>query len=329
MSAIYPSPTAGLRVIIKDYYLSFFPQYLKKRADIFFDGVWPKWFFNALRCGKIIDEIAFRPRRYRDIIDPTNTDMPYLSKKLGIGYNIVIPDADVPSIMRVAVKLNELTPLQLERARTLYTGPRENFMNDVHRLQSYYAGLEGDGKKTTSNSNFLSIPPGLGWATIKSKKYKTHELFGSPFNTFADTYSSAFALERELFSSCGSFDKYVPFDRAAREGEDEKKLLIVNPPFDEVIIGEAADMVIRLVNDDARLLVIFVIPDWPEEGFPARQRLRWASQSYGTSRSAAESKFFNYGTDEYVPVSAAAVFVLSKKQCDITAADILKKWREI
>ena len=277
----------------------------------FFNGVWPKWVFNALRLGTL-PQPSFLPASLADVEDPTGTDLPFFEKK----YKTTLAPA------MTALPLKELPPapalpmrlpsaVQRQRARSLYKGAAASFESDLQTLFNMYLAI------SESTSNFFSVPPAL----FMNRGMKAHELFGSPLNTAAPTYSSAFKLEVDLFSSSGSYTDYVPVPGT---------LVVVNPPFDEDMMEDA----VRAAVGDAYMgvAVLLVLPNWSSATFKARQMLEKVAGvggqvpvSVAVVDDKTACKFYDYWTDSYIAATGVVIGVLG--EAGFTAQDVAAEWK--
>ena len=93
-------------------------------------------------------------------------------------------------------------------------------------------------------NNHLSVPPSL----IPDDGV---ELFGTAVNTKMN-YCSPFPIEKDFFSSKGSFFKY----------ELSNGFHIANPPFDETIMGAMAKRLDDQLSKQITADVVIIIPKW-------------------------------------------------------------------
>ncbi len=134
-----------------------------------------------------------------------------------------------------------ITDKQRQRAREMYSG--NSLDQDLCTLLKIYR-MVGD------NNTQLSMPP----------IFEGTECFGSPLNTHNQKYCSPFEIEKK-FGSLGSFFDYVP--KLIKKKEPE--LLLCNPPFDEDLMAEMADVLIKVVRERSNVGAIIVIPVWDNE----------------------------------------------------------------
>lgn len=278
------------------------------RLSRFFDGVYPKWVFNAIQNG-YSEDILLKPGVKTPMLHLSNiilwSDLEYFAARNPVTYNRdVIPESNSSFLTAIEVEVPKLSPFQLDRLKTLYTG--DNFEKDVEILQGFYGGLGG-------TSNFLSVPPELKTGRV--------ELFGSPFNTHGP-YCSALQYEKNFFQSLGSFFDYQLVDNTE---------YIANPPFDETMIEAMA----KRLNDQLFLcketVVIIMLPDWPIASFKGRQTLvnsQFLVKSMSLPMNGSFS-YFDYTTERFIKVCKTVLITLSNSEWispDTTPDAISRKW---
>lgn len=161
----------------------------------------------------------------------------------------------------------------------------------------------------------------------KSKYYKSRaqmmpinitELFGSPFNT-KYKYCSAFEIDKIYFSSEGSFHKMKPENFGGNY-----HLLLVNPPFNEVMLLAASRFVLDLLDKRPNTGVLLSYPVWDSESqriigardyclnFEAYEILR--DSKYMKMRELCNSQhalFYNYNKNEFIRCCNAHIMLMT------------------
>jgi hypothetical protein len=159
------------------------------------------------------------------------------------------------------------------------------------------------------------------------------ELFGSPVNTLNDQYCSPFRDLETVFGSLGSF-----FDFKFTSGT-----YFMNPPFDELLMKNAALKVIDALRSRVPITVIVVIPAWDIQSQYEYHGKIYTDKEYDTltileasgfvrskkSMDYRTCKFFNYYTNEHVNLASCHLIVLSNTLYKITANDIALVWERI
>lgn len=139
----------------------------------------------------------------------------------------------------------EITEIQYNRLKEIYTGPPDLFNNMAYTVLYVYFNLGSLG-------NNGSVPIGLIDNTYI-------ELFGSPLNT-QQRYCSPFQFEVDYFSSLGNFFTY-------RLSPGQK--YTCNPPYSDSLLTETAK---RLISELQRngpqssIDIFMLIPVWDREG---------------------------------------------------------------
>lgn len=260
---VVESITATYHDFILDHFLISVTHGLRRIFVSYFNGIFPRMIFRSIKSGALATP-RIKPSTLKDFVEKSTIDYFNTKYNINITYN---PDLLIPiDIKMKSVKLPPLTHIQKERLIELWN-PKivgSSFENIVDNLHGVYVGMGGD-------SNFFSIPPSI----IKTlgQYGEVHELFGSPFNTCVPKYSSAIPIEITYFSSKGSYHLYIPPVSGNPPAPGKGQILYVNPPFGEEITLEAAEFCIRVAHQCPEITVVFIIPDWPVEGYPARQRL--------------------------------------------------------
>lgn len=178
-----------------------------------------------------------------------------------------------------------------------------------HRLHNVYKGNTYDTDRVNLLSryyylgglnNSLSIPPRI------LAMFKSHELFGTPFNTCSDTYCSPFDDER-CFGSSGSFFKFTEYN--------DESVYFANPPFDDFFCNNMSDKLIEEL--DKRLFsLIVIIPVW-DNTQQEKYNLKNFGLPFDCYNKLVQSKyfiqeeflhknsypFFNYFYNKYVYIS--------------------------
>jgi len=234
-------------------------------------------------------------------------------KKIWLNY------CDRDYIMKFNAHLGFIALEQERRLRNLFAGSEEDFKIKKSLLLSAYKFME-------NFNNHLSVPPKL------FEKTKIVELFGSPLNT-SQEYCSPFALEKECFSSKGSF-----FDYEINPG-----LNIANPPFDETIMENMADRLEDQLNQTPGINVICIIPVWDPES-QAKYGLKQGGKPFAAYTKLKNSRFFkegfyldkkmyrfwNYYSQRYIPVSAIHFILLGNTETLLfDPLKLLEQWRNL
>lgn len=304
-----PSITAGLHALLWDRVLRSLvaPNNVAKLQE-FYNSVFPKWFFNALRRGHL-DPDTFQLTPGSTLVSVVGqTDLTYFQNVHQIRVKALPESRDdsfaVVTIETLMVGLPTLHEKQIKHAAELYTGPSDDFDADLDYIRGLYEGLGG-------SSNFLSVPLSIKAGFI--------ELFGSPLNT-NNEYCSAFKFERERFSSLGSFFEYA--------FQPNQKYL-ANPPFDEQIMEEMALYINKQLDTVSNVTVVVVIPDW-RPPFAVRDILD--ASKYRKSSSLLNRhthQFYDHRNDAMINVCTSRLYVMSNEEWSdtaMTASKIADKW---
>jgi len=208
---------------------------------------------------------------------------------------------------------------QETRLKQVYKGSEDDFKGKRHLLLSAYNFMG-------TLNNHLSVPPTI------FKDAKIIELFGSPLNT-SQGYCSPFRLERELFSSNGSFFEY----------KIKPGLHVANPPFDETIMEDMADRLENQLDETPGVNIICVIPVWDPES-QAKHGLKVNGKPFAAYDKLKNSKhfkqgfylakhkypFWDYYNDKWTPASATHFIVLSNTEDLLFKPEkIIEDWSQI
>jgi hypothetical protein len=231
---------------------------------------------------------------------------------------------------------------QYNRLREVYTGPEDRFDSMAYTLVYIYHSLGGLGNNGSVPIGLLNDDDGEDLGVI--------ELFGSPLNTQSRKgYCSPFTVEREFFSSLGSFYEYtlVPGN-----------LYTCNPPYIDGMMEDAAKRVVERLRDiistsetsetseTSSTDVFFVFPVWDKDGLerigdPKKDDDPNADERYGCLDVLRESglvraekilhkdahKYYSWYGDRLVAYSHTYVFVLStSEQPRIKLDEYLSRW---
>jgi hypothetical protein len=193
-----------------------------------------------------------------------------------------------------------ITPSQEYRLRQLYVG----HINDFHRhcdiLLNLYNLIDME------NATHFSIPP----------IFSGVELFGSCINTHNNEYCSLFKLEKNFFSSLGSFWDYQ-FHRDS--------VYLCNPPFDLGLIEKMAYKLIGEIRSTLHnVIIVITIPVWNSDS-----RKQIGIKDFNTKfcgydilinneffrekqlLDKNEYQYWNYFTETLVPVAYTHLIILS------------------
>jgi hypothetical protein len=298
------SITAGLRVtlwevLVKDLVT---PAHTSKFQE-FYNSVYPKWFFNALRRGQLDPETFQLTATATLNTLVLQSDLAYFQNAHKIAVKPLTP-TDAPLIEAIPIALAPLSASQKTRAFELYTGDPSEFAQSLAYLQGLYDGLGG-------SSNFFSVPP--------SVKNGYTELFGSPFNTNGP-YCSAFEYEKQFFGSLGSF-----FDYELESGTH----YMANPPFDEQMMETMALRLNQQLAKHENVTIVVTIPDWrpPFDAMDILNACQYRSSSCKLDRF--KHQFFDHRTDSLIKVCFSRLYILTNNpwsDTSVTADKIADKW---
>lgn len=224
----------------------------------------------------------------------------------------------------------EITRIQYNRLKELYTGPPDLFNNMAYTVLYVYFNLGSLG-------NNGSVPIGLIDDTYI-------ELFGSPLNT-QQRYCSPFQFEVDYFSSLGNFFSY-------RLNPGQK--YTCNPPYSDSLLTATAK---RLISELQRngpqssIDIFMLIPVWDREGKilcgsnekssnePNNNNERFMClellRSSGYIRAERilckdDHKYYSWFGDKYISYCHTYAIVLSTSIISkIDLDSMLKKWDSI
>lgn len=209
------------------------------------------------------------------------------------------------------IKIYRISERQKKRLKNIYIG--NDYRKDSNTLLRFYSVLGGI-------NNNSAIPP-----SILPKN--SFELFGSPLNTSFE-YCSLLTIEKDLFSSNGSFFDYIP--------RDKDKIYICNPPFENAIMEKTMR---RIIKHYGNFKVIITIPVWDSKtqkelgiqdngnDYKTLDILKESGMtSYIKILPKYEYKFYNYYLDKYLPLSYTYFICIGNIP---EKSEILKEWRNI
>jgi len=217
------------------------------------------------------------------------------------------------------IMLRMISNRQENRLKQVYSGPEGDFLSKKYLLLSAY-------KFMGTLNNHLSVPPDI------FKNVQITELFGSPLNT-SHSYCSPFSLEKELFSSNGSF-----FEYSIQPG-----LHVANPPFDETIMEDMADRLEGQLDQTPGINIICIIPVWDPES-QEKYGLKVYGKPFAAYTKLKNSKYFkegfyldkykypfwDYYNDKFTPASATHFIILSNTDSLLFKPEkILEDWRSL
>lgn len=264
------------------------------------EGMFMKWYLNSINNNYVpIDKLNIK------------SDLEYQNKKYGFRMPI---DNIMADVNRQVIVLNEnvknasdtyvykpiLSSLQLELLRKKYTGPvsdYEKHRNFLTELYSFMGGL----------NNHMSVPPML----IPDN---CTELFGTPVNT-KSKFCSPFVIEKEFFSSNGSFFDY----------EISSGLYLANPPFDEDIMKRMALRLTEQLTKPTQVDIIIVIPKWNNMvGYDILSKSKYCIGDKIVSKN--NGVFFNYYEKTFAAVVDCYCLHLTNYQTKFSLDDFIYKW---
>lgn len=281
--------------IVKNSYMN--PNNVSKNT---IEGMFMKWYLNSINKNYI-------PKDKFNI----KNDLEYQNKK----HKFKIPiDNILNNVNREVINMNHrvkdsvenynykpiLSTLQLEILRKKYTGPVADYEKHRNFLTELYSFMGG-------TNNHMSVPPML----IPDNCI---ELFGTPVNT-KYKFCSPFAIEKEFFSSLGSF-----FDYEINSG-----LYLANPPFDEEIMKNMAVRLNDQLNKQTMVDIIIVIPKWNDmAAYNILSNSKYCIKDTIVSKNNAV--FFNYYEKKFVPVVDCYCMHLTNYNTIFSLDDFIYKW---
>ena len=144
-----------------------------------------------------------------------------------------------------------LSQSQLQRFNRLTADNVQHRQRVLYELRSIYGIIGGFG-------NHLGVPPIFNVA----QDVQLIELYGSPFNTYSDSYCSPFDIEKQYCKSLGTSFAYLD-SLTTMMSDDASKLIVVNPPFDETIFVSITTKLLEILpNCYEDITVVVVLPAW-------------------------------------------------------------------
>ena len=163
-------------------------------------------------------------------------------------------------------------------------------------------------------SEHSSVPPRL----LQLLNIDT-ELFGTPLNTSLDRFCSPFIDIEAAFGSLGSFATFK-----MTEGK-----YVFNPPYDTRLMNKACKHLIQQISIvKAPIYVLCILPCWDSAGQKALGLKTWGETELFEADtlptilcsgfvkshdvfSKAALPYYNYFTNQYIPISPTNMIVLS------------------
>jgi len=290
----------------------------------FFNDIFMKWIFDLNIRNKLNEAI---PEKFDNEI---NIDIQYLAKQYGSpidwkleiinnylkemknGNNIIVNSFNIKAGKQVYIELNTsvgkfislaIMNKQYQHLIKKYIG--KHFEVDFIHLLLLYTWLG-------AITQHLSAPP-----KFMDNYGFTHELFGTPLNTWLNFCSPFYYIDKQ-FGSSGSFFDYELKSNNVYSG---------GPPYDNDLMTKMAKKYLHdLQNPSINNVVIFItLPLWDSKSqkqlglkdynmnFEALDILLENPYLYGhAALKRNEFKFYNYFTDEYHGIAPVHFIVLAK-----------------
>ena len=267
------------------------------------EGMFMKWYLNSIENGyipkdkfNIKSDILYQDRKYGFKLKPTEI-MDLVNKEVIELNNKVKYVNDEYTYKPIFSKI------QLELLKKKYTGPENEYNKHINFLSELYSFMGG-------LSNHMSVPPAL-------IPENCIELFGTPVNT-RYKFCSPFIIEKEHFSSLGSF-----FDYDIKSG-----MHIANPPFDEDIMARMVNRLNEQLNKNTQTDIIIVIPKWSDL---IAYKNMLISKYHKKNRTINKQNcvFFNYYDQSHVAVVDCYIIHFSNYETKFDIDDFISKWSSI
>ncbi|AYV82758.1 MAG: phosphorylated CTD interacting factor 1, WW domain [Hyperionvirus sp.] len=267
------------------------------------EGMFMKWYLNSLKGGYIPNDMSH-----------VRSDFDYQWKRLTCNKS---PDRIISEINGEVAKLKDkaklfsdhytykpiFSDLQLQLLRKKYTGPPADFEKHRNFLSELYSFMGGF-------NNHMSVPP-------KLIADDCIELFGTPVNT-KNKYCSPFPIEKQYFSSYGSF-----FDYELTSG-----FHIANPPFDEEIMLRMANRLINQLSKQSNIDIVIIIPKWKDlEAYNVMAKSKYLIKSKVLTK--ASEVFFSYYDKKYAPIVDCYCIQFSNYATKFSLDEFISKWSKI
>lgn len=208
----------------------------------------------------------------------------------------------------------KITKSQRERTRKMYSGT--NYKKDLSTLLKLYA-IVGN------NNTQLSVPP----------IFEGVELFGSPLNTHNKLYCSPFEIEKQ-FGSLGSFFEFEPDIEHITSG----KIMLCNPPFDEIVMENMANKLIKLAKKYPQMGILITIPVWDPET-QKKLNIKNYNKPFICLKKLIDSglitqhetldrftyKYFDYYNNKFSPVCFTHLITMGQTP---PIEEFMQKWRD-
>lgn len=191
---------------------------------------------------------------------------------------------------------------QLELLKVKYTGPHDKFQRYVNFLSELYEFIGGF-------NNHLSIPPEI------SKDF--FELFGTPINTASKLYCSPFLIEKNFFSSKGSF-----FNYNITSGQ-----YIANPPFNIDIYNKMVKRLLSELQKETTVDIIIIFPIWNDVDFDTLYNSKYHIKHLLLDRNKVV--FYNYYSNKYHSVVDCNCIHISNYNTKFSLDSFIRNWQNI
>ena len=214
----------------------------------------------------------------------------------------------------------QISKIQYRHLKTTYLGEEKNFnLYVLLMLTRYYA--------CGTTNNHCSVPKEvIEFCGIDM------ELFGSPLNTCLKHFCSPFYDIEQKFGSLGSFFDF----------EIETGVYLMNPPYDEELMIEAAKKVIKALQSCNEIVIVAILPMWDissqqtsgpvvcNKEFEALKMFE--ASGFITSKallSHDKHKFYDYYSNKFVAVTNVHMLILSNTSNSLVAKIIADYWLEV
>jgi Phosphorylated CTD interacting factor 1 WW domain len=183
----------------------------------------------------------------------------------------------------------DITPELYQKLRSTYNGPQDQMDEHIFILLLRYT-LFGSKKETISLSvNFVYDNPKL-----LDKIPLEVELFGSPVNRNLDKFCSLYPDIERYWGSIGSFfcleDKYF----------EKYRYFVSNPPYDNIIMAEASEKIIDVLDKFGDCCFIVSIPDWrPQANLEGGKYADESYEAYDILKKSPHLKFERIYTGDF------------------------------
>jgi len=263
-------------------------KYTKKLNEIETDlyDIFCRWNFNCIQKNTfdmntflptddfiILVDISYYLRRFHIELSDSLIEFPFHE------FNKIREKAKENSIS-LHTRPISCSSLQNKRLHSIYKG--NDFENDKLKLLSRYYYLGG-------LNNSLSTPPEV------LSLFKSHELFGTPFNTCSEYFCSPFQDE-VLFGSSGSFFQFSEYQKDI--------VYFANPPFDDTFCTKMAERLLEQLSVQLFSLIV-IIPVWDKDQ-QDKYNLKNFGLSFESYQKLIQSPYFI--KEEFLPKSCYPFF---------------------